>query len=536
MVTVVEALQPLKLNMNNLPVVDMATLGSSEPDVFVGGDLAGLSETTVEAVNDGKTAAWHMHSYIQKSYICSRGPLGPPSLPRFNTPIDEVDLSVEMCGMKFISPFGLASAPPTTTSAMIRRAFHQGWAFAVTKTFSLDKDLVSNVSPRIIRGVTSRHNYGPEQGSFLNIELISEKTASYWCQSITELKKDFPDRIVMASIMCSYNAGDWTELAQMAELSGADALELNLSCPHGMGESGMGLACGQDPVLVKNISLWVRAAVKIPFFVKLTPNITDIVALAKAAKEGRASGVSAINTVQGLMSVDCEGVPYPAIGQEKLTTYGGVSGNAVRPIALKAVSAIARALPGFPIMGIGGIDSADTALQFLECGATVLQIGSAVQNQDFTLIEDYEVGLKTLLYLKSIDSLRGWSGQSPPTPTHQKGKPLATIRDENGKVLPHFGKFKKKREELLLAAKLQDPLSGQEPERQSPDHWNLPERPVPSVRDVVGSALPRIGDYKGLDKEQQVVAVINDVSIHFKGLRISMCSFWRAQCEMWLGW
>ncbi|XP_054281346.1 dihydropyrimidine dehydrogenase [NADP(+)] [Macrosteles quadrilineatus] len=505
--TVIAGLHPLKLNSDNLPVVNTLTMQSSEVDVFVGGDLAGISDTTVESVNDGKTAAWYIHCYIQKSN--GKPVVGPPQLPKFYTPIDDVDLSVEMCGIKFKNPFGLASAPPTTSSAMIRRAFEQGWAFVVTKTFSLEKDLVTNISPRIIRGVTSRHLYGPEQGSFLNIELISEKTATYWCRSITELKRDFPDRVVIASIMCTYNPEDWTELAQMAEEAGADALELNLSCPHGMGESGMGLACGQDPVLVKNISLWVHDAVKIPFFVKLTPNITDIVALAKAAYEGKASGVSAINTVQGLMSVNSNGEPYPAVGQEKLTTYGGVSGNAVRPMALKAISAIAKALPGFPILGIGGIDSADSALQFLQCGATVLQVGSAVQNQDFTLIEDYETGLKTLLYLKSIDKLQGWDGQSPPTSVHQKGKPVMHLLDSNGKVLPHFGKYKEKRDQLLMKAKLEDPMVGQEdindPERPIPS-----ERPVPKVLDVVGSALPRIGVYKRLDSSKQVVALIND--------------------------
>ena len=103
--------------------------------------------------------------------------------------------------------------------------------------------------------------------------------------------------------MCTYNRADWTELAQKAESAGADALELNLSCPHGMGESGMGLACGQDPELVRNISRWVREAIKIPFFVKLTPNITDIVSIAKAAHEGHADGVSAINTVKSLMGL-----------------------------------------------------------------------------------------------------------------------------------------------------------------------------------------------------------------------------------------
>lgn len=237
--------------------------------------------------------------------------------------------------------------------------------------------------------------------------------------------------------MCSYNKADWFELAQKSEAAGADALELNLSCPHGMGESGMGLACGQDPELVYNISLWLREAVKIPFFVKLTPNITDIVAIAKAAHQGKADGVSAINTVQGLMSLRSDGTPWPAVGMEKRTTYGGVSGNATRPQALKAISSIANELPGFPILGIGGIDSAESALQFLQCGATVLQICSAVQNQDFTLIQDYCAGLKALLYLKANPPPvwpGQWDGQSPPVLKSQKGKRVASVRNARGEV------------------------------------------------------------------------------------------------------
>lgn len=278
---VLDALSPVPLNKWNLPKVNVSTHQTELPSVFCGGDIAGTANTTVESVNDGKTAAWYIHCYLQNLPFDT-----PAVLPLFHSDIDDVDISVELCGLKFENPFGLASAPPTTASAMIRRSFEQGWGFAVTKTFALDKDMVTNISPRIVRGVTSGHNYGPQQGAFLNIELISEKCCNYWLSSITELRRDFPTKILIASIMCSYNKDDWIELAQKAERAGAHALELNLSCPHGMGESGMGLACGQDPELVYNISLWVRAAVKIPFFVKLTPNITDIVSIAKAAHKG----------------------------------------------------------------------------------------------------------------------------------------------------------------------------------------------------------------------------------------------------------
>ncbi|XP_076247670.1 dihydropyrimidine dehydrogenase su(r) isoform X1 [Calliopsis andreniformis] len=500
-----KAMAPIKLNKWNLPEVDAETMKTSVPGVFCGGDLGGIAHTTVESVNDGKTAAWYIHKFIQNSYNLEVPEV--PQLPKFHSPIDDVDLSVEMCGLKFENPFGLASAPPATSSAMIRRAFETGWAFAVTKTFSLDKDLVTNVSPRIIKGTTSRHHYGPEQGSFLNIELISEKTAAYWCRSITELKKDFPSKIVIASIMCTYNRADWTELAQQAQTAGADALELNLSCPHGMGESGMGLACGQDPELVRNISRWVREAVKIPFFVKLTPNITDIVSIAKAAYEGHADGVSAINTVQGLMGLHADATPWPAVGMKKSTTYGGVSGNATRPQALKAVSSIANNIPGFAILGIGGIDSAEVALQFLHCGASVLQVGSAIQNQDFTLIEDYVTGLKALLYLKSLKQVKDWDGQSPPTFKHQKGKPVS-LQHALGKNVPYFGEYQKLREQKIAEIKANsDPLDKVlEQTRPAPK----PIAPIPSLKDVIGKALSHIGAYKELDNQKQVVALIDD--------------------------
>ncbi|XP_011614565.1 dihydropyrimidine dehydrogenase [NADP(+)] isoform X2 [Takifugu rubripes] len=505
---VTAAMAPVKLNRWGTPEVDTDTMQTSEPWVFAGGDVAGLANTTVESVNDGKQAAWHIHRYIQSLYGHTVEPV--PKLPLFYSAIDLVDISIAVCGIKFPNPFGLASAPPTTSAAMIRRAFEQGWGFAVTKTFGLDKDLVTNVSPRIVRGTTSGNLYGPGQGSFLNIELISEKTAAYWCQSVAELKKSFPTNVVISSIMCSYNKEDWTELAKMAEDSGADALELNLSCPHGMGERGMGLACGQDPVLVRNICRWVRAAVSIPFFAKLTPNVTNIVDIAKAAHEGGANGVTATNTVSGMMGLKADGAPWPSVGKGKRTTYGGVSGNAIRPIALRAVSAIARAIPGFPILATGGIDSADTGLQFLHAGASVLQVCSAVQNQDLTVIGDYCVGLKALLYLKSLN-LNYWEGQSPPTEKHQKGKPVPKLEDLIGKNIPSFGPYLKKRKEALAdyKKKLKDADKADMKEPAS-IRCSMVKQPIPAVKDVIARSLNYIGAYQELNNLEQVEALIDE--------------------------
>ncbi|KAM3865561.1 dihydropyrimidine dehydrogenase [NADP(+)] [Diretmus argenteus] len=509
---VAESMSPVKLNRWGTPEVNTQTMQTSEPWVFAGGDIAGLANTTVESVNDGKQASWHIHRYIQSLH--GQAVDSVPKLPLFYSAIDQVDISVEVCGIKFPNPFGLASAPPTTSTAMIRRAFEQGWGFALTKTFGLDKDLVTNVSPRIVRGTTSGHVFGPGQGSFLNIELISEKTAVYWCQSVSELKKDFPNNVGSALFSSggdAYNQADWTELAKMAEVSGADALELNLSCPHGMGERGMGLACGQDPELVRNICRWVRAAISIPFFAKLTPNVTNIVDIATAAYEGGADGVTATNTVSGMMGLKADGSPWPGVGPGKRTTYGGVSGNAIRPIALRAVSAISRALPGFPVLATGGIDSAETGLQFLHAGASVLQVCSAVQNQDFTVIEDYCVGLKTLLYVKSLEELRNWDGQSPPTQRHQKGKPVPRLEELLGKSLPSFGPYLQQKTDAIAEYKKHL--------RNGNDHvvteTNVarvatPKMPVPAVKDVIARALRYIGHYQELDNQEQVQALIDE--------------------------
>jgi dihydropyrimidine dehydrogenase (NADP+) len=460
--------------------------------VFAGGDLAG-SGITVEAANDGKTAAWFMHKYLQSLHGVSVG--DTPELPLFYTDIDKVDISVDFCGIKFPNPFGIASATGATSAAMIGRAFEAGWGFAVTKTFCLDKDYVTNVSPRIVRGSTSGPKYGPHQGSFLNIELISEKSAAYWLSTIRQLKKDHPEHILIASIMCGFIESDWKELVQLAQDAGPDALELNLSCPHGMGEKGMGLACGQSDHMVRTICGWVKEVARIPFFAKMTPNITDVTSIARAAKEGGATGVTAVNTVSGLMGLNSQGEPWPRVGAGKATTYGGMSGNAVRPIALRAVSCIANKMPGFPIMATGGADTAHVCVQFLHCGASLIQICSAVQNQDFTVVNDYIMGLKTHLYMQSRPDLASWDHQQPPLaqPTLQSG------------TLPRFGPYLQQRWKLE-ADELTDGIDlSYEPDPTPPASTR-----VPSVNDIVGHSLKFITCYNHLDNTAQKVAAVND--------------------------
>eukprot|EP01062_Namystynia_karyoxenos_P077474 TRINITY_DN7809_c0_g1_i2.p1 TRINITY_DN7809_c0_g1~~TRINITY_DN7809_c0_g1_i2.p1 ORF type:complete len:1087 (+),score=384.23 TRINITY_DN7809_c0_g1_i2:99-3263(+) len=475
--------------------VDPQTGATRTEWVFAGGDCIG-SGITVEAANDGKTAAWGIHRYLQQKHgveVSAR-----PALPMLHTAVDDVDISVDFCGMKFINPFGLASAPPATTLAMIARGFEAGWGFAVTKTFSLDKDYITNVSPRIVRGSTSGPLYGPHQGSFLNIELISEKSAAYWCSGIRQLKQDYPRHVVIASIMCGHDKDDWQALAKLAQAAGSDALELNLSCPHGMGEKGMGLACGQKPELVRDICSWVKEVTTIPFFAKMTPNITDVTEIAGAAREGGASGVTAINTVSGLQHLRMDGSAWPAVGTAKRTTYGGVSGNAVRPIALKMISAIANKFPGYPIMATGGADSADSCMQFIYAGAPVVQVSSAIQNQDFTIVQDWIMGLKWHLYSKGRQDLAQWQQQQPvPKDTLVTGE------------LPRFGNYLKRRWEgdTAKCAAAEAPAGELEP-RPAPEQGQ-----VPSVNDMVGLALSSIGSFADLLRmapQNQAVAAVND--------------------------
>jgi len=496
---VVEACAPLNVEGGCIKVDDVT--GNTEvPWIFAGGDIVG-NGTTVEAVNDGKQAAWWLHKYVQQTHGLMVSPT--PQLPNFFTPIDLVDISIDVGPLHFENPFGLASATPCTSAAMIDRAFDAGWGFAVTKTFGLDKDLVTNVSPRIIRGSTTGHLYGPGQSSFMNIELISEKTAEYWCSNVTALKKKHPGKIIISSIMCSYNKEDWQELTRIAVAAGPDALELNLSCPHGMGERGMGLACGQDPVLVRDICKWVREASPIPFFAKLTPNVTDVRVIAKAAKEGGADGVTAINTVSSLQTLKPSSEAWPAVGDEKRTTYGGMSGNATRPIALKAVASIANHLPGFPILATGGIDSGEVGLQFLHAGASAWQICSAVHNQEFTVVQDYIYGLKCLLYLMAKDT-KGWDGQSPP---HVKS--LEEIL-KDGRKLPRFGQFKHERAAIRKEyAEKTDVLKVADNAIPSSLERDL-KGEVPTIASQLGRALDRIGSYGDLDNEQQAVALVDE--------------------------
>jgi dihydropyrimidine dehydrogenase (NADP+) len=276
-----------------------------------------------------------------------------------------------------------------------------------------------------------------------------------------------------------------------------------------MAQKGMGLACGQTPSFVKSICEWVRAAVKIPFFAKMTPNITSIEAIAKAAYDGGASGVTAINTVSSMQGLSARTASaWPAVGVAQRTTYGGMSGNAVRPIALRAVSSIAKILPGFPILATGGIDSADVGLQFLYSGASALQVCSAIQNQDFTVVQDYISGLKCLLYMQARDDLKKWEGQTPPR--ELRSKKAGEFLYDDSVPKSRFGPYMSAR----LVARQQMVAGGNTTDRSPVPPHSVPApatdaTKVPDVASQIGKAVERIGQFYDMTDKEQVVAVID---------------------------
>jgi len=246
--------------------------------------------------------------------------------------------------------------------------------------------------------------------------------------------------------------------------------------------------------------------VRIPVFAKLTPNVTDIRVIAAAAHTGGASGVTAINTISGLMGLKGDSNAWPAVGHHKRTTYGGVSGNATRPVALKAVSAIANHLPGYPILATGGIDSAEAALQFLYAGAGVLQICSAIQNQDFTVVQDYLTGLRCLLYMKSREDLSRWDYQTPPDKLSTRGSMMGHAAPVTN--LPKFGPYQEERKKKI--AEYFKKVDLQAPSVPQPPVVMKKEQTIPTVKEMVGKALHHIGNYNDLDNKLQVVALVDE--------------------------
>ncbi|MBU5352644.1 NAD-dependent dihydropyrimidine dehydrogenase subunit PreA [Paenibacillus barcinonensis] len=317
------------------------------------------------------------------------------------------DLSINLAGIQSPNPFWLASAPPTNTGYQVQRAFEAGWGGAVWKTLG---EPIINTSSRF----AAVHFGGQRVAGFNNIELISDRPLEVNLREIAETKKRFPDRAVVASLMVEPRREKWHEIVKKVEAVGVDGLELNFGCPHGMAERGMGAASGQQPDLVELQTMWVKEVATTPVIVKLTPNITDITATARAAVRGGADAISLINTINSLAGVDLDSWnTVPHVGGKG--AHGGYCGPAVKPIALNMVAECARHPEvGVPISGIGGIsDWRDTA-EFLLMGATGVQVCTAAMHHGFRIVEDMIDGLNDYLDEKGLSSVSELVGRTVP--------------------------------------------------------------------------------------------------------------------------
>lgn len=320
------------------------------------------------------------------------------------------DLRTTFAGIKSPNPFWLASAPPTDKAYNVRRAFEAGWGGVVWKTLGEDPPVV-NVSSRY-----GALNYnGNRLMGLNNIELISDRPLAVNLAEIKQVKRDYPDRAVVVSLMVPCVEESWKAILPLVEETGADGIELNFGCPHGMSERNMGAAVGQVPEYVEMVTRWCKQYTRMPVIVKLTPNITNILMPALAAKRGGADAVSLINTIQSVIGVDLDQMaPMPVVGGKG--THGGYCGPAVKPIALRMIGDIARhpELAGIPISGMGGIGSWRDSAEFLAMGSTTLQVCTAAMHYGFRIVDDMIDGLSSWMDQKGYADIPSVSGQAIP--------------------------------------------------------------------------------------------------------------------------
>ncbi|GGB94607.1 dihydropyrimidine dehydrogenase subunit B [Marivita lacus] len=322
------------------------------------------------------------------------------------------DLTTDFVGIKSPNPFWLASAPPTDKEYNVRRAFEAGWGGVVWKTLGEAGPPIVNVNgPR----------YGAIWGAdrrllgLNNIELITDRPLEVNLREIKAVKRDYPDRAMVVSLMVPCEEAAWKAILPLVEETGADGIELNFGCPHGMSERGMGSAVGQVPEYIEMVTRWVKQNTRMPCIVKLTPNITDIRKPAMAAHAGGADAVSLINTINSITSVNLDlFAPEPTIDGKG--AHGGYCGPAVKPIALNMVAEIARSpeMRGLPISGIGGVTTWKDAAEFMALGAGNVQVCTAAMTYGFKIVQEMISGLSQYLDEKGMETTADLVGRAVP--------------------------------------------------------------------------------------------------------------------------
>lgn len=317
-------------------------------------------------------------------------------------------------GLGLPNPLIIASGPPGTNASVIGRAFDEGWGAVVCKTVCLDASKIVNVQPRYarLRARDSDEIYGWE-----NIELISDRPFETWLDEFKQLKDRYPQRVLIASIMEECRRDAWVEIVERCQETGVDALELNMSCPHGLPERKMGSAMGEDPAILEEVCRWVMEAARVPVWVKLTPNVTRVEEPARAAFRAGCQGVSAINTIKSVMGVNLDTLrPEPTV--EGFSTPGGYSCTAIRPIALAMCMEIATVIrdefAGRTLSGIGGIETGGDAAQFLLLGCNTVQVCTGVMKSGHEIVRPMCYELLAFMErhgFETIEDFRGYSLQ-----------------------------------------------------------------------------------------------------------------------------
>ncbi|HWH84977.1 MAG TPA: NAD-dependent dihydropyrimidine dehydrogenase subunit PreA [Burkholderiaceae bacterium] len=323
------------------------------------------------------------------------------------------DLATTFAGIRSPNPFWLASAPPTDKEYNINRAFEAGWGGVVWKTLGEAGPPVVNVNgPRY----AALYSQDRRLIGFNNIELITDRPLEVNLDEIARVKRTWPDRAVVVSLMVPCTEDAWKAILPRVEDTGCDGVELNFGCPHGMSERGMGSAVGQVPEYIEMVTRWCKQYSRLPVIVKLTPNITDIKAPALAAHRGGADAVSLINTINSVMGVDLDSLlVHPNTGGTG--SHGGYCGPAVKPIAQAMVAEIARTplMSGLPISGIGGIGTWRDAAEFIALGCGNVQVCTAAMTYGFRIVQDMTSGLAEYMDAKGFHNIDAFRGRAVPS-------------------------------------------------------------------------------------------------------------------------
>ena len=320
-------------------------------------------------------------------------------------PHGAVDLSIEFCGLTCENPFFLSSSVVCSNAEMTARAFDRGWAGAAFKTIGLF--VPDEVSPRFD---ALRKESVPFVG-FKNIEQISDHPLEANLGYLKRLKREYPSKILIASIM-GRDEAEWTTLARLVTEAGADIIECNFSCPH-MAADGLGSDVGQNPALVAACAAAVRRGSRLPVLAKMTPNTGNMEPAACAAVAAGATGLAAINTIKSILNVDLQSFASgPSVRSR--SSVGGYSGKAVKPIALRFIHSLRTCpeLASIPISGMGGIETWRDAAEFIAMGCRNVQITTAVMQYGYRIIDDLCEGMSLYLAESGFRRLDDLVGQA----------------------------------------------------------------------------------------------------------------------------